>query len=208
MADPSGNVYEQVVGTPLGEPPPPARPSAAVVLWRHLEGGGADDVEVYWVKRAESLAFMGGWHAFPGGGMSRSDAALPVSGEPRPGVPESSDEPGPDIPPGLAACALRELFEETGLLLSSPAVDPEETTGHREALLAGERKFADVLKALGVILDASGLVYAGRWVTPPFAPARFDNRFFLLEWPPDSAAEPAVHTGELESGSWIRPAEA
>jgi glyoxylase-like metal-dependent hydrolase (beta-lactamase superfamily II) len=74
--------------------------------------------------------------------------------------------------------------------------------------LAGERKFPDVLQTLGVKLDASLLVYAGRWVTPPFAPVRFDNRFFLLEWPPDAPSEPAVHLGELEYGSWIHPAEA
>src|ERR1700712_2830178 len=83
MAD-AGNVYEKIVGTPLSSGAlPPARISAAVVLWGRVEGGGADEVEVYWVKRAEALAFMGGWHAFPGGGLSRSDAALPVSGQPQ-----------------------------------------------------------------------------------------------------------------------------
>ncbi len=218
--DRSGNVYEKIVGTPLspGALPPP-RVSAAVVLWRRLEGGGPDDVEVFWVKRAETLAFMGGWHAFPGGGLSRSDAGLPVLGEPQlasdappaSGLPESLrdlDEPGPDLLPGLAACALRELFEETGLLLSSPAVDPEELPELRRGLLTGERTFADILKALEVTLSASPLVYAGRWVTPPFAPVRFDNRFFLLEWPPDAAAQPEVVEGKLEHGSWILPAEA
>ncbi len=221
MADDlAGNVYEKVVGTPLSSGAlPPARVSAAVVLWRHVEGGGPDDVEVYWVKRAETLAFMGGWHAFPGGGLSRSDAGLPVSGQPQlasdappaAGIPESFrdlDEPSPDLLPGLAACALRELFEETGILLSSPTVDPEELPELRRALLAGERGFADILKALEVKLDASPLVYAGRWVTPPFAPVRFDNRFFLLEWPQDAPAEPSVIEGELEHGAWVRPAEA
>jgi len=220
-SDLSGNVYEKVVGTPLGgaDALPPPRVSAAVVLWRRVEGGGPDDVEVYWVKRAEALAFMGGWHAFPGGGLSKSDAGLPVSGAPQlasdappaAGLPESLrdlDEPSPDLLPGLAACALRELFEETGILLSSPTIDPEDTFEPRRALLAGERKFSDVLQTLGVKLDASPLVYAGRWVTPPFAPIRFDNRFFLLEWPPDAPSEPAVHAGELEFGAWIRPAEA
>jgi ribonuclease/clavin/mitogillin len=220
--DPFGNVYEKVVGQPLGREPgalPPPRISASVVLWRHLEGGGPDDVEVYWVKRAETLAFMGGWHAFPGGGLSRSDAALPASGEPQlasdappaAGLPDSLrdlDEPSPDLLPGVAACALRELFEETGILLSTPAVDPEDVVELRRALLAGERPFAEILKTLDVRLNASPLVYAGRWVTPPFAPVRFDNRFFLLEWPADAPAEPSVHEGELEHGAWIIPAEA
>src|SRR4029079_18043056 len=218
--DPSGNVYENVVGRPLGPASgslPPPRVSASVVLWRRVEGGGGpDDVEVYWVKRAEKLAFMGGWHAFPGGAMSRSDAALPVSGEPQlgsdappaAGLPESLrdlDEPGPDLLPGLAACALRELFEETGILLSTPAVDPEELPEIRRALLAGERKLDEILTALKVELDASPLVYAGRWVTPPFAPVRFDNRFFLLAWPTDAAAQPSVHADECESGGWVPP---
>ncbi|HEV8581778.1 MAG TPA: MBL fold metallo-hydrolase [Thermoanaerobaculia bacterium] len=220
--DPSGNLYEKVIGKPLaGESPalPPPRVSAAVVLWRRREGAGADDVEVFWVKRAESLPFMGGWHAFPGGGMSRSDAQIPLSGEPQTGaetppaagLPEALrdlDEPGPDLLPGLAACALRELFEETGLLLSTPDVDPEDLPEARRALLAGERSFADVLAGFEVRLDASSLVYAGRWVTPPFAPARFDNRFFLLEWPPEAPAQPSIHPGECESGSWVSPAEA
>src|SRR5258706_6849492 len=215
MADiPSGNLYEEAVGRPLGPgigALPPPRSSASVVLWRRLEGGGQNDFEVYWVKRAEQLAFMGGWHAFPGGGMSRSDAALPVSGEPQVALdasPATDEALGPDLLPGLAACALRELFEETGILLSIPAVDPEELPEPRRALLAGERTFVDVLKSLDVRLEASPLVYAGRWVTPPFAPLRFDNRFFLLEWPPNAAAQPAVLEGELEHGAWILAAEA
>src|SRR5260221_14511821 len=141
--DPSGNLYEEAVGRPLGPgigALPPPRSSASVVLWRRLEGGGQNDFEVYWVKRAEQLAFMGGWHAFPGGGMSRSDAALPVSGEPQVALdasPATDEALGPDLLPGLAACALRELFEETGILLSIPAVDPEELPEPRRALLAG-----------------------------------------------------------------------
>lgn len=217
MANESGNLYEKVVGRPLGpEGLPPARASAAVVLWRRRPGSGPDDVEVFWVKRAEALPFMGGWHAFPGGGLSRADVALPVSGEPMTGeeappaqgIPESLrdlDEPTPDLPPGLVACALRELFEETGILLSHPAVAPEELVEPRRELLAGTRSFADILKALEVKLDASRLVWAGRWVTPPFAPLRFDNRFFLLEWPVDAPAQPTVHEGEIEHGAWVDP---
>src|SRR5262249_17721638 len=59
-----------------------------------------------------------------------------------------------------------------------------------------------------VTLDASALVYAGRWLTPPFAPVRFDARFFLLEWPEGAPVQPEVWPGELAEGEWIEPGEA
>lgn len=179
MEPPSGSLYEKVLRH-QGETP--VRASAAVIPWRRR----GRKIEVFWVRRADSLPFMGGWHAFPGGGLSRADAAVPVTGEPQgvgefppaAGFPESLiDEPGPDILPGLVACAIRELHEETGILLE----------------------------------DASRLVWAGRWLTPPFAPVRFDNRFFLLEWPEDEPVQPSVTAGvpgELAEGEWIDPRKA
>jgi len=200
---------------------PPARPSAAVIPWRQRDGG---EIEVYWIRRAEELAFMGGWHAFPGGGLARSDAAVPVAGAPAgagegpaaAGFPESlragepGEDPGPDLLPGLAACALRELFEETGILLTSPgpAPAPADLERVRRDLLEGRRTFSDAMAALGAGLDASRLVWAGRWMTPPFAPVRFDNRFFLLAWPPSERVQPAVIPGELAAGEWIEPGAA
>ncbi len=157
---------------------------------------------------------MGGWHAFPGGGLSRADAGLPVCGNPvgagegpaALGFPESLiEEPGPDLVPGLVAAALRELYEETGLLLATPAVDPAALDRTRRAVLAKERGFAEALSDLGVELDASRLVWAGRWLTPPFAPLRFDNRFFLLEWPREEEVQPSVLPGECAAGEWIDP---
>jgi len=200
-----------------GSPLPPARASAAVIPWRRRAGGG---IEVFWIQRAEALPFMGGWHAFPGGALSRSDAAVPVAGEPSgldgaepaAGSPESlrGEDDGPDLLPGLIACAIRELFEETGLLLATPGGtrSPGELAETRRALLAGERPFADLLAGLGLTADASRLVWAGRWMTPPFAPLRFDNRFFLLEWPPDEAVQPSVLPGECAAGEWIDPGDA
>jgi endoribonuclease LACTB2 len=203
---------------------PPSRPSAAVIPWRLSKGvGTAGGIEVYWVRRAEELPFMGGWHAFPGGGLSRADAALPVEGmpvgvgeaPPAAGFPESlggvgggGEAPGPDLLPGIVACALRELFEETGLLLAAPAPGSSSRMEAQRALLAKERKFQEVLAGLGARLDASRLVWAGRWVTPPFAPVRFDNRFFLLEWPQSEAVQPEVLPGELTEGEWIAPGAA
>jgi glyoxylase-like metal-dependent hydrolase (beta-lactamase superfamily II)/8-oxo-dGTP pyrophosphatase MutT (NUDIX family) len=204
-------------GGPSGGPAlPPIRPSAAVIPWRRGNAG----VEVYWIRRADELPFMGGWHAFPGGGVSRSDASLPVNGTPAgagegppaAGFPESfgggTEEPGPDLVPGLLAGVLRELFEEAGLLLATPTPDPGSLAEARRALLAKEISFADVLTRLGATLDASRLVWAGRWVTPPFAPVRFDNRFFLLEWPGDEPVQPSFDSGECAEGEWIDPRQA
>ncbi len=243
----SGNLYEAVLAglatVPAGDGAgavPPVRASASVVPWRHASaregggggaGGGGGGIEVYWVKRGEALAFMGGWHAFPGGGLSRRDDEIPVLPPAAP-APEASGEPAlgaaPDLAPGILACAIRELFEETGILLARPAAgaeggakadaphptsngaaapDPARIAEARRALLGG-RAFAAVLRDLGCVADASRLVYAGRWLTPPFAPLRFDNRFFLLEWPATEAAQPEVQPGELEAGAWVEPAAA
>jgi endoribonuclease LACTB2 len=229
----SGNLYEAVLAglaraagaASAAEPGlPPARASAAVVPWRRAAATGrAGGVEVYWVKRGEALPFMGGWHAFPGGGLSRSDAEIAVippaaaPGEPGgPGTPLAEPAAAADdLAPGILACAIRELFEETGILLARPAAGSEEAAAPdaarvaegRRALLGGS-SFADVLRDLGCVADASRLVYAGRWLTPPFAPLRFDNRFFLLGWPAGEAVQPEVLPGELEAGAWVEPAAA
>jgi glyoxylase-like metal-dependent hydrolase (beta-lactamase superfamily II)/8-oxo-dGTP pyrophosphatase MutT (NUDIX family) len=176
-----------------------------VVLWRRNRRGA---LEVYWVRRGLALPFMGGWHAFPGGAAERSDIELPVAGAPRertpggrtPGLPDLAALPDDiDVPPGLAATGLRELFEETGVLLGRGRLS--EAADRRAA---GEA-FAASLAAADVALDADRLVFAGRWLTPPFAPVRFDNRFFLAAWRPEDG-EPAASPPESESGEWIAPA--
>ncbi|HEV7519142.1 MAG TPA: MBL fold metallo-hydrolase [Thermoanaerobaculia bacterium] len=228
------SLYEKVLrqlaaagkGGPVAELPAP-RASAAVVPWRQSRRSRRTDseVEVYWVRRSAELPFMGGWHAFPGGGLARTDAGLPVAGTPRGlagaadvadavGLPDTLRDTvetvGPDLVPGIVACALRELFEETGLLLASPSppVSSADLDRERRALLEREKGFGEVLAALGATLDATALIYAGRWLTPPFAPLRFDNRFFLLEWPEEAPVQPTVWPGELAEGEWIDPEEA
>ncbi len=224
----SGGLYEKVLarlaeGSELPEMVPP-RASAAVVLWRRAAGG---TLEVFWLKRSERLAFMGGFYAFPGGGLSRRDASILVRGSPAgveaacpgAGLPAAVTDGiaglGPILAPGLVACALRELYEETGVLLA-PQRDQraaEEATAVRLArarrrLLAEEQDLAALLTAEGLTLDAASLVYAGRWLTPPLGPLRFDNRFFLLRWPQERALQPEVLPAEAERGEWVRPAEA
>ncbi|MFN7941135.1 MAG: MBL fold metallo-hydrolase [Thermoanaerobaculia bacterium] len=208
-------LYEQVLlasggaGLPACRPP---RASASIVLWRR-----SPELEVFWIERGRALPFMGGWHAFPGGAVERSDAALPVAGAPHGASAASTTQPSPDpadattVPdliPGLAAAALRELAEETGVFLLDRPVSRASRHYHREKIPLGERTdWAGSLAALGASLDASRLEFAGRWLTPPFSPLRFDNRFFLCEWRPTDGAASAIPP-ENESGEWIAPAVA
>ena len=220
-------LYERVLeevarGAALPTPRPP-RPSASVVLWRRAATG----VEVFWIERAPSLPFMGGFHAFPGGGISRADGAVVVSGRPR-GIDDASVEAAmpeavldgvdlePNLIPGLLAGTVRELFEETGLLLARRLIDQREEAARLEARLSRARldlearrlRFDELLSALELTIEVDELVYAGRWLTPPLGPLRFDNRFFLLEWPPERPQQPRVVSGEAVGGEWIRPSDA
>jgi ribonuclease/clavin/mitogillin len=220
-------LYQRILSQQKRLRPPTSRcrASAAVVLWRRTQG---DDLEVFWVKRAETLPFMGGWYAFPGGGLSRRDLEIPVEGVPRgletpsetTDLPESlhvgPEPPPPDLVPGLTACAVRELFEETGVLLvkellpggaAGPVASAASLDELRGRLLAHETTFGEILTELGVTPDVSPLVFAGRWMTPPFAPLRFDNRFFLLEWPAGATLQPSLAGRELVEGEWLPPAD-
>lgn len=215
-------LYEQAIALLLARAPVPKtrppRASATVVPWRRRSDGA---VEVFWVKRAKELGFLGGWHAFPGGALAREDApiesALGLMGQVErewEGIGFGIEYAGADatqhFPPGLWICAVRELFEETGILLARGAEDlaPDSLAGFRAALVAEERPFESLLKETGAVPDPSRLVYAGRWITPPISPIRFDNRVFLLEWDRSELIQPRVDPGELEAGEWIDPAEA
>ncbi len=171
---------------------PPAVPrlqdSAAIVL---LRGAGAG-LEVFWVKRGEAVGYMPGFHAFIGGKVNAEDAALEVAGA-------TSDEDRL-----FRACALREAFEETGVLLGldGPA-GLDDLPAARARLLAGQATFAALASEHGWRFRADALEFAGRWTTPPFAIQRFDTSFYLARVP--AGQEPSIVPGELESGEWIAP---
>lgn len=217
MSQISASLYEELLaaGQSRSEGPPP-RVSASVVPWRRL---GSGELEVYWVRRSRTMRFMGGWHAFPGGGLAESDADVPMAGrpaavaegevtEPLPGLGDAARQGlTPDLVPGLAACVVRELFEETGLLVAENAADlePDALRRCREELLGKRVEFPALVARHGWRLTAEPLVFAGRWLTPPLAPVRFDNRFFLLEWPRERTPQPTLLGGEHDAGEWIEP---
>ncbi len=173
------------------EPPPPSPPrdSAIALLWRDAPGGR----EVFWLQRGQQLAFAGGMYAFPGGKLDPADATVPVRGA-----------TGPEA--ALIACAARELFEEAGILAARGRISAAERARLRDALVAGTLPFARLLADHGLSLDARDFLPAGRWITPPFLPAGFDARLFLVEAPAEQEAR--ALPGECAEGAFIRPREA
>jgi glyoxylase-like metal-dependent hydrolase (beta-lactamase superfamily II)/8-oxo-dGTP pyrophosphatase MutT (NUDIX family) len=163
--------------------------AAAVILLR--SGVAASDPEVFWVRRSARMAFLGGFHAFPGGQREASDAEVRV---------ENCEM---DESAAMITCAARELFEELGVLVARNSETL--TKGQRASLLddleAGRMSFSQLLKHYGLHLDARDFTFAGRWVTPPFSPRRFDTWFFMVNCPPKQ--EPQLRDeGELDEGEW------
>lgn len=172
-------------------PPPEPRSAASVIYWREGPAGP----EVYLVRRGATQRFAPGFTAFPGGRRDPEDAAVPVTGA-------GANDPG-DV-----ACAARELFEEVGVLAATGAPLPSAPAlaEARRALLAGALGFEPLLRRHGLAVDGARFEDAGRWVTPPFYPARFDALFLLCRARPEE--RPEVWPGELEAGDFASAAAA
>ena len=168
--------------------------AAAVILLR--QDTDATNPEIFWVKRNYRLAFLGGFHAFPGGQIDDSDGAVDVRNAP--------DKTTSTMISGAA----RELFEELGVLAAHGG--DTLTKGQRASLLddlnSQRLPWPELLKHYGLYLDANDFAFAGRWVTPPFSPRRFDTWFFLVKCPPKQT--PHVVQGELIDGEWIAARDA
>jgi ribonuclease/clavin/mitogillin len=169
--------------------------AAAIILLRPATD--PNNPECFWVKRSTKLAFLGGYRAFPGGQRETSDAEVAV---------KNCDDAEKAA---MISCGARELFEEVGVLLARGSETL--TAGQRDSLfddLESQRmSWPELLRHYGLQLDAEDFTFTGRWVTPPFAPRRFDTWFFLADCP--AKQEPRVTAdSELESGEWIAAREA
>jgi glyoxylase-like metal-dependent hydrolase (beta-lactamase superfamily II)/8-oxo-dGTP pyrophosphatase MutT (NUDIX family) len=164
--------------------------AAAIVLLRHNTEPG--NPEVFLVKRSDKLAFLGGFHAFPGGQFDPEDAEVPVE-----------NAANAELATAIS-CAARELFEETQVLVARGG--EALTQGQRASLLddlqTGRMSWPALLKHYQLHLDANDFTFVGRWVTPPFSARRFDTWFFLVNCPAKQRAR-IEKEGELESGDWV-----
>lgn len=185
---------------PQPRAPAPTRDAATVVLLRDGTGG----LETYLVKRSRTVDFMAGAHVFPGGRLDKADSSASACALLSADTSVLRQRLGEDLPPphaaGLFIAAIRETFEEAGLLLGSLAAGWN-TDDARRAVGQGA-----LFLTLVERLDATALVPWVRWVTPPISPKRFDARFFLARAP--EGQEPKVDGHEATEGAWIRPADA
>src|SRR5437660_71233 len=169
---------------------PSPKDAAAVILLR--PSTDPNNPEVFCVKRSTKLAFLGGYRAFPGGQREANDSEINVANC---ADPERA---------AMISCAAREVFEEVGVLVARGA--EALTVGQRTSLLydleSKRMTWPELLRHYGLQLDADHFTFVGRWVTPPFAPRRFDTWFFLANCP--AKQEPRVtEDSELQSGEWI-----
>jgi 8-oxo-dGTP pyrophosphatase MutT (NUDIX family) len=189
----------------MPSPPVLPRPAATVLLVRdHPQPPpGRTPLQVFLQRRVAGMAFAGGMTVFPGGGVDASD---------RPD-PERWAGPDPrwwgerlgvdaDLAGAMVHAAVRETFEECGVLLAGPGL-PSAVHRHRHDIVARRRSFADVLADAGLVLRADLLHPWARWITPTGSPRRYDTAFFVALVPDGQEAD--AHTTEAVEALWWHP---
>lgn len=184
-----------------------ARDAATVALLRDTPAG----IEVYTLRRQQKMTFAPGMYVFPGGSVDERDAHRSVAwaGPPAEFWAEAFSVEA-DLARALVCAAVRETFEEAGVLLAGP--DPDsvvaDTSGpeweaDRRALIEQELSFAEFLDRRGLCLRADLLTSWAHWITPRAEPRRFDTRFFAAAMP---AGQRTREFGEeADQVEWIRP---
>ena len=190
---------------------PNIRPAASVIVLRD----GLRGVEVLLMRRPErDNDFRSGACVFPGGVLDRGDADAHA-------LCLGQDDAQASLRLGLAGggqdyfvAALRECFEEVGLLYACQADgSPIDVAAHGEALQQwrhrlhrGEATLSQMLQAFDWRLDLREMAYLAHWLTPVTRPKRFDTRFFVRLAAPDQQAAPDL--GEALELMWLTPDEA
>lgn len=202
----------------------PARPAASLLLTRR----GPDGLEVFALRRAATMAFSAHATAFPGGRVDPADdlpaalwdgvdlddwaRRLGAGSSPAGAASELEALTGRQAAGRLLAAAVRETYEETGVLLAVDAhtgapVDPGQVrrlpADTRSRLESHELAFGELLAAHGWVPDAASLVPWSRWITPVTGPRRYDTVFFLVPLP--AGQSPERLSSEAAEHGWARP---
>lgn len=175
------------------------------------------DLHVFMLRRNPSSVFGPGAFVFPGGAVDPADSDQRLTQRVI-GLDDRQASARLGVASGglrIWAAALRETFEEAGILLAvRPGSEPGES-GHHEApaldavrarLNAGELGFADMLAEHGAVLDASNVSLFSHWLTPVGAPRRYDTWFLVA--PAPRGQEGSHDDAELVHSEWVRPSDA
>lgn len=177
-----------------------ARPASTVLLVRD----GASGLEVFMVVRHHKIDFASGALVFPGGSVDPGDYAI-AADPARCAADAATDERGR----ALRVAAIRETFEECGVLLARPRGASALIDGARCAAIAAKaagRSFSELIAAEDLSLALDALTPFAHWITPPIMPKRFDTHFYIAPAPADQSA---LHDGsESVDSTWINPGRA
>ncbi|MGZ4208488.1 MAG: NUDIX hydrolase [Actinomycetota bacterium] len=185
------------------------RDSSTVIVLRDDCG----DLEVFMLERHLQSDFAGGAYVFPGGTLDEADLDPALAG-----LVDGWEElaaqmnESPEVARALAVCAIRETFEEAGILIARHAdgtpvqLDDPAWQDRRRDLAARVLTSVTLANETGIRYAADLLRFWQRWITPVFAPRRYDTRFFIALMPAGQA--PLHDDVETTASTWVRPAEA
>lgn len=179
------------------EEPVEPRPAATMVLARRGPAGpddGEERLQLLFLRRPDEARFAAGAYVFPGGVIDPEDEDPSLLERFGPGAPAEERV--------ALVAALRELFEETGLLPADRLPDPDRLEEGRYALLAGRASFVELARRWELSFRQLRAVYFARWVTPPKLSRRYDARFFLAE---HAGGEPDLVHEEHTEWLWLDP---
>jgi 8-oxo-dGTP pyrophosphatase MutT (NUDIX family) len=189
------------------------RDAATVVILRPPTPAGGG-LQVLMLRRTAAMRFAPGAYVFPGGAVDQADYSAAVSWQ-GPSAAEFGARFGttPEVGRALVCAAVRETFEESGVLLAGapdggPLAVPcgPEWAADRAALTSGTLTLAALLARRGLVLRADLLVPWARWIAPESESRRFDARFFVAALP--AGQEASGHEAESDRVEWLRPADA
>jgi 8-oxo-dGTP pyrophosphatase MutT (NUDIX family) len=176
------------------------------------EGAAGAGIEVYMLRRKQSMPFAPGASVFPGGSVDGRDADSEVAWA-GPDVTQWAGWLGttPELARGLLCAAVRETFEESGVLLAGPSAQDMTLPGQldlepdRLALLDRSLSLAEMLARRGLVLRSDLLKPWSRWITPAAETRRYDTRFFAAVLP--AGQQTADIRDEADQVAWLRPSD-
>jgi 8-oxo-dGTP pyrophosphatase MutT (NUDIX family) len=192
-------------------PAPPRDAATIMVLRTPADGSG---VEILMLRRTAAMKFAPGAYVFPGGSVDPADYGADIGWQgPTAGEFGARLGASAEVARALVCAAVRETFEESGVLLAGAPGEGQLATpsgpsweADRMAMAAGTLTLAGLLARRGLVLRADLLVPWSRWITPDGEPRRFDARFFAAALPAGQQA--TGHEAEADHLAWLRPADA